>query len=620
MKKAIVIVVLFAILAITFTAAMINVKKLEQLSTNPTSNTSPTNKPVNTLEPISTKSQKDNKPKEKTVDLYSTYNENDLVIKEETINHSNDKVNEFIIPQISGLKNKAVEEKVNNDIKERANKIIDEKFASMPIDTMDVSYSKYDGASFSNVISICLIVSYTTNGAICTDYVGLNYELVNGNRLLAEDLFTQDTSIEDLLRICCYRISAEEKLQNEYITEMDYFDEEPFYNFELGIWQFKRTHSYWDSTLSEQYTREEILEFVPLYSDYEIEKLIRKGFNQDNFWFSSTRIYFEIGGNKIYTRTFYDGRQADYNDVKVSHLYFTDLADRLVIYDKYLTKDSLFENGNLGRKNIVTLSAESYTPLEKEAVFKSDNYFYDHIPFLRKYEYPSYYDYGNDLGSISMYTDKLLDNINSKMNEIIKEYEDISNNDKEHAYLLFVYPFEGNGRNTPNYYDKEYVDEVFFMTKLLKCNIKDKYKVMDDLFNDLYRYYNIGFYGSWLYEDVSYIDIPSDYHDFAVRVPNCSFEETYYYYSISTGEFLFKGNTPKRYKGDYTYYSKEWLNREYNEIFARHGHDFKSEDLKEYFNQQDWYNPIPNKVVSYDELSEIERQNADLLRELINEK
>jgi len=71
---------------------------------------------------------------------------------------------------------------------------------------------------------------------------------------------------------------------------------------------------------------------------------------------------------------------------------------------------------------------------------------------------------------------------------------------------------------------------------------------------------------------------------------------------------------------DLVEYSKDELNKLYNEIFARHGHDFKTQSLKEYFNTFNWYNPIQGKVVSLEELTEIERENVNLIKKIIDEK
>ncbi len=51
-----------------------------------------------------------------------------------------------------------------------------------------------------------------------------------------------------------------------------------------------------------------------------------------------------------------------------------------------------------------------------------------------------------------------------------------------------------------------------------------------------------------------------------------------------------------------------------NAIFARHGYRFKSQDLKDYFNQYSWYMPRFDDVTSH--LSEVERENIQYLKSL----
>jgi serine/threonine protein kinase len=49
-----------------------------------------------------------------------------------------------------------------------------------------------------------------------------------------------------------------------------------------------------------------------------------------------------------------------------------------------------------------------------------------------------------------------------------------------------------------------------------------------------------------------------------------------------------------------------------NEIFARYGYIFKSEDLRDYFNSQDWYSPRFDNV--NDMLTDLEKRNADFIK------
>ena len=77
-------------------------------------------------------------------------------------------------------------------------------------------------------------------------------------------------------------------------------------------------------------------------------------------------------------------------------------------------------------------------------------------------------------------------------------------------------------------------------------------------------------------------------------------------------------------KGDYTFastipliddilfhYNLEELRLIRNEIFARYGYKFKSEDLQTFFKSKDWYTPILDHVT--DKLTELEKLNIQLV-------
>lgn len=49
-----------------------------------------------------------------------------------------------------------------------------------------------------------------------------------------------------------------------------------------------------------------------------------------------------------------------------------------------------------------------------------------------------------------------------------------------------------------------------------------------------------------------------------------------------------------------------------NEIFARHGYIFKTDDMRQYFSQQSWYNPQYNDVTSM--LSAVEKSNVEFIK------
>lgn len=66
--------------------------------------------------------------------------------------------------------------------------------------------------------------------------------------------------------------------------------------------------------------------------------------------------------------------------------------------------------------------------------------------------------------------------------------------------------------------------------------------------------------------------------------------------------------------------SNKELNIAYNEIFARHGHDFKSELLKEHFSSMLWYNHISGKIVSLEELNDVEKENVRIMKDEIDKR
>lgn len=68
-----------------------------------------------------------------------------------------------------------------------------------------------------------------------------------------------------------------------------------------------------------------------------------------------------------------------------------------------------------------------------------------------------------------------------------------------------------------------------------------------------------------------------------------------------------------------TSFSKEALRLARNEIYARHGRKFESEDLRQYFESQPWYNGYLSQE-EFDDgvLNEYERENLDLLKAIEN--
>lgn len=89
--------------------------------------------------------------------------------------------------------------------------------------------------------------------------------------------------------------------------------------------------------------------------------------------------------------------------------------------------------------------------------------------------------------------------------------------------------------------------------------------------------------------------------------------------TTNVSQYILPSDSKVIVRSDLLNYDLDTLNKAYNEIFARHGHDFKSQDLKEYFNKQSWYKAIPGKSVAVSELTELEYKNTEVIKARIDE-
>ncbi|MBP3594940.1 MAG: hypothetical protein J6J44_10460 [Lachnospiraceae bacterium] len=134
-------------------------------------------------------------PAEQGIDLYGTYDENDLMIQTLLAPRTDDI--EIEIPQIEGLKDLEVQEKINQDMYNRIGILL----RAYP----EINYgSFYVRGNFANVLSI----SYHMGGGDRYDQLFLNYNLATGERLTLEDLFLKDADITQCVRRAFYDMLA----------------------------------------------------------------------------------------------------------------------------------------------------------------------------------------------------------------------------------------------------------------------------------------------------------------------------------------------------------------------------------------------------------------------------
>ncbi len=133
-------------------------------------------------------------------DVYGTYTENPLTITEKTIWESSDyDYNEITYVQISGLKDKDIENSINEEIENLALDYY-KQYSSYEYCDFYASVS----ANFSNVLSIHIYENVATDDSYDYYTTGLNYDLTTGEKIELKDLFTSFSDGRDVIEQAAY--------------------------------------------------------------------------------------------------------------------------------------------------------------------------------------------------------------------------------------------------------------------------------------------------------------------------------------------------------------------------------------------------------------------------------
>lgn len=651
MKKIIIFIFSFAIIAFLITFILIRLTNAQII----------TNKIDNVINVVTSNT--------KTMDLYGTFDENDIIIDKKNLNI--DGIGYDIeIPQISGLINKTVEKNINSSIEQKVYNLINnciEKVGNYEITTDNSSASYYNYSNFSNVISFSYDFSFDLFDTSSENYdriagvhdtIGLNYSLVDGKEIKLEDMFTKTDDAQDVVRIAFNRWAAR--------LEQDRYDgeNEPYYDSETGKW-FRKEYQYNEE---KDIYEEKIVEFIPQVTEYEINKKIQKFMKDENkiFYFSTNRIYFKTDENNID------------NYYYIYSIPLEDIANKIVIYDKYITKTSIFEKDDIGAKGLIVGTTTYGNKNYKQTKYESDNYFYD-------IDVSGFYNASEN--PYQEFLDNKINDVYQEGKDIINSYKDKASNDKEHAYFVFIQLEPSVCSYNNSFYSIVSID---LGVKVISCDINEKQKYLDNILSK-YRYYNLGFYGgiygylysyenegqedymqideqtkryvyntitgkeiksvkelfkpginyeeiliSKVYEKFYYLEEPIDTNSLEYEISVSGIElrdakqnggyvdysDIIEYLALEEKKISVLSSSDTRIINDYELenMSLDELNYAYNEIFARHGHDFKNEDYREYFSKFDWYKPIEGKIVSLDELSDVEIENVKLIKLYIDQR
>lgn len=497
MKKIIIVVLIvfcFAGLSIGITAVLIQAKNNENIKTAQKLNN---NENINIIQNSKNEinnnieSNTINKQNEKTINLRGTYSENDLIIEEvicDAIKDQNDE--KAKIPQISGLKNKQIQEKINVKIKNSINDKLKNIVNNNSADAVNFVYEIK--ANFANVLSVYFNI-YSSSGKV-NDTIRLNYKLTNGEELKFEELFKQDEDFRDILRIALYRKIAEMQRgeQSQYKSDNC---RDIHYDNEKGAWY--ATYKEYDENGN---IKEIIKEYVPPISEYEIEKMINKFLKQENKKFSFSPSLIEI----------------EFDDLSCS-IELKDIADKIVIYDKFLTLESLYEKDNIGAKSVVACSAEYNLGKYKEAKYESDNFFYD-ICLQPENDGGTNPFRDTKIEDKYKFLEEKMEEAKILLNDEVEKYKNIAKNNPNKAYFLFS-----------KFVFAEYKDKNQLVgeskSKIIVCDIEEKEEVLEKILS-CYRYYHIYYYGTIC----EYIDTKEELKKFMTE------ESEIRYYDTSNGK------------------------------------------------------------------------------------
>lgn len=658
-------VIIFGMIAVAVTSTLIQVQKDKtSVTENPktSANTNPTAENTSTQKQVGTQELQ-----EATLDLHGTFDQNDLMVKKVPIHYRCVSGDYSWFYQIEGLKDKSVENKINQEIEQKIKEAIDELIQDGESSIKDsYCYATLYG-NFANVLSMEAHVTLyrkddKTNTHPLTKDFSFNYELVHGNEIAFRDLFTQNADLESILKLAMHRIVMGYEVREiwgDYYTDI-YFDTAK------GIWLGKH-HVYDNNTGRETETVEE---YVPPYTEYEIEKIVKQFLKQENhkFAFSPNALHFKLGE-------------------EYATLYFTDMADSVTIYNKFLTTQSIFTRDDIGPKGIITCSAEELDGKAKykESKFVSDNYYYD-ISFGGFSMMLSHYNLFDGTVNTDAFSDAFLEKWRiTAMNEARKEaakYQQIARDNPSKVYAVFIMPrvnpcHEGDGINSLCLVGQESVIYV--------CDSSQKEAMWDKIY-DAYRYYNLSMWGSHVTSLINSEEMPAkeikeeniqminlktgkEFENVASlfknpasyeTILNSKVEEELRKYPRSfqlgeyqVGDFGFEAtNTLEEYNDISISFrdiqndlvidsmkenilpsssemitinmlydlSNEELERAYYEPFARHGQDFQNETIKNYFSIWKWYEPSPGKTVSMEELTDLEQMNVNFMKRILEER
>lgn len=300
------------------------------------------------------------------INLKGTYNQNNLTILEKQI--SRDKI-EITYCQINGLKDSNIQNTINKELEVTALNCYKEKITDLN-EVINVSVFTNNIANFANTLSfeVHYVAKKNDDGDECYQgYKCLNYDLVTGEKITFDKLFTNNAPMEEILRKSAYYSLIKENLDNNLSGDLivkDYGDVEDeaalfinkYKNEKITEFEFSPTtiNVFWGEDSIIQVDMDKYHDYIAIYNRYAD--------NQDLYEIN------DIGLKNLYTLSDRNSSVYTYMNYQKGSNYFIDI--NLFNYDG---KDNEFSE-KLKQEKIIELEAE--VEKVKNLVYKNPDNFY----------------------------------------------------------------------------------------------------------------------------------------------------------------------------------------------------------------------------------------------------
>ena len=454
MKKIIIAMIIFLAISVGITTGLILIK-------NSTTNDKVIPNDNNNLNVTRTNYRQNINDDTPGIDLYETYDDNSIIWEQIKIDEGTI-IGEYY--QIKGLKDKEVEEKINKILENEL--LAKAKEYEKREDVEKIWINQYKYASFANVISTynSIAVSLTEkdehgyNKYLDIPNTYTNLELITGNKIKFEELFTKNADILSIIKEKIYENLAWSEYSNN-INWDEQYDPEIFESLSKNI------------AIDED-------KYIQLIQKFKTTEEIK-------FYFNPISIY------------------VDFED-EFMQINMKDCYNDIAIYNRFLTQKTIYESNDIGRKNIINLTIKygEEDIVFEEMGFIEDNLYVDITIYNSYYGDETYKEKAQDkcLEEIKKRLDSKIefakDNPNKKMYYF--ETANIANDTYWNESTITIYHGFETYEMASQKFDKEFYpmlleryreessSEYYDSTYREKINIDDSVIYEDDSFGWLY--------------------------------------------------------------------------------------------------------------------------------------